>query len=131
MNGMFRPGTSIIIVEPLSQGVSGDADNRIDLRIKGFRAAQSVHCNAVFFDLVDGAFEIFFANECEKSNRVVSPPKYTGRQNVLYFSPFGLKFAGRPFQVLPPRERSLRPCHPIFEVSITEFFAARHWANHL
>ena len=69
MDGMFRPGASIIIFEPLSQGVSRDADNGIHLRVKRFRAPKGVHCNAVLLDFVDGSFEVFLANKGEQSKQ--------------------------------------------------------------
>ncbi len=79
MNGMFRPGTSIIIFEPLSQCMSSDADDSIHLWVKRFRAPEGLHRNAVLLDFVDGSFKILVANKYQKSNRVVCPPKYTGR----------------------------------------------------
>jgi hypothetical protein len=109
LNGMFRSSASIEFFEPLSQGMSSNADDGIHLRVKRFRTPKCVHRYAVLFDFVDGSFEILFANKCQQSSRIVRPPKYTGRQDVVYFSPFGLKFADRPFQVLT---RSPRPCHP-------------------
>jgi hypothetical protein len=39
MNGVFSPGTPIVIFEALSQSVSSDPDDRIHLWIKGFRTA--------------------------------------------------------------------------------------------
>ena len=102
LNCMFRSGASIVIFEPLSQGMSSDADDGIHLRVKRLRAPKGVHRNAVLLDFVDGSFEILFANKCQQSSRVVRPPKYVGRQDVLYFSPFGLKFVDRRFQVLTP-----------------------------
>jgi hypothetical protein len=102
LNGMFRADASIVIFEPLSQGMSGNADDGIHLRVKGFRTPKGVHGNAVLLDFVDSSFEIFFANKCQQSNGIVCPPKYTGRQDVVYFSPLGLKFADRPFQALAP-----------------------------
>ena len=102
MNGMFRPRRSIIIFEPLSQSVSRDTDDGIHLRIKGFRAPEGMHRNAVLLDFADGSFEILFANKCQKSSRVVRPPKYLGRQDVVHFSPFRLKFADRPLQASTP-----------------------------
>jgi hypothetical protein len=102
LNGMFGSGASIVIFEPLSQGMSSNPDDGIHLRIKRFRAPKCLHCNAVLLDFVDGSFEILFANECQQSNGIIRPPKYTGRQDIGYFSPFGLKFADRRFQVLTP-----------------------------
>src|SRR5258708_4436894 len=64
MNGMFRSGASIIIFEPLPQCVSGDADDGIYLRVKGFRTPKGVHRDAVLLDFVDGSFEILVANKC-------------------------------------------------------------------
>jgi hypothetical protein len=102
LNGMFRSGAAIVIFEPLSQGMSSNPDDGIHLRVKGFRTPKGVHRNAVLLDFVDGSFEILFANKCQQSNGIVRPPKYTGRQDIVYFSPFGLKFADRRFQVLTP-----------------------------
>jgi hypothetical protein len=62
-----------------------------------------MHRNAVLLDFVDGSFEILVANKCQKSNRVVRPTEYLGRQDVVDFSPFGLKFADRRLQVDTPR----------------------------
>src|SRR5580692_9531210 len=61
--------------------------------------------NAVLLDFVDGAFEILFANKRQQSSRVVRPPEHVGRQDVVYFSPFGLKLADRRLQVSYLRER--------------------------
>jgi len=79
MNGMFRPGASIIIFQPLSQRMSSDADNSIHLRVERFGAPEGLHGNAVLLDFVDGSLEILVANKCQKSNRVVCPPEYAGR----------------------------------------------------
>jgi hypothetical protein len=113
LNGMFRSGAPIVIFEPLSQGMSSNADDGIHLRVKRFRTPKCVHRYAVLLDFVDGAFEILFANECQKSSRVVRPPKYIGRQDVVYFSPFGLKFADRPFQVLTPESAAPSTLSPL------------------
>ena len=113
MNGMFRPGASIIIFEPLSQCMRSDADDSIHLRIERFRAPKGVHRNAVLLDFVDGSFEILVANKCQKSKRVVGPPEYPRRQDAVYFSPFGLKFADRRLQVDTPQELAFAP-HPVF-----------------
>ena len=132
MNGMFRPGASIIIFEPLSEGVSRDADNGIHLRVKRFRTPKSVNRNAVLLYFVDCTVEILSANKSQESNRVVRPPEYTGRQNAVYFSPLGLKFADSRFQVLTPLENGpFDLTTPVLEASITEFFAPQHKAKHL
>ena len=130
MNRTFRPGGSIIIFEPLSQCVSSDADDGIQLRVKRIRTPKCVHRYAVLLDFVDGSFEILFANKCQQSSRVVRPPEYAGRQDVVYFSPFGLKFANRRLQV-STLENGPSTYHPIVEVSITEFSSARHQAKRL
>src|SRR5580658_7129218 len=130
MNSMLCPGASIIVFEPLSQCMSGNADNRVHLWVKRFGSPESVHRDAVFLDFVDGSFEIFFANKCQQSSRVVRPPEYAGRQDVVYFSPFGLKFANRRLQV-STLENGPSTYHPIVEVSITEFSSARHQAKRL
>ena len=103
MNGVFRSSASIIIFEPLSQCMSGDANDSIHLRVKRFRAPEGMHRNAVLLDFVDGSFKILVANKCQKSNRVVRPPEYLGRQDVVYFSPFGRKFADCRLQVGYPK----------------------------
>jgi hypothetical protein len=112
MNGMLRAGASIIIFKPLSQGMSSDADNSIHLWVKRFLAPKGVHRNAVLLDFLNGSFEILAANKCQKSNGVVGPSEYAGGQDVVYFSPFGLKLADRRWQVDTPRERSLRSTTP-------------------
>jgi hypothetical protein len=130
MNGMFRTGASIIIFEPLSQRVCGDADDGIDLRVKRLRAPKRVHCDAVFLDFVDGSFEILFANKGQKANRVVRPPEYARRQDVVHFSAFGLKFADCRLHVSTPENGpSIR--HPVFGVSITEFSPQDTGPKHL
>jgi hypothetical protein len=103
MDGMFRPGGSIVIFEALSQGMGSYADNRIHLRVKGFRAPKSVHGNAVLLDLVNGSFEVLLTNKCQEPNMVVRPSQYARTQNVVYFSPFGLKFANRRLQMDTPK----------------------------
>ena len=103
MNRMFRPGGSIIIFEPLSQCVSSDADDGIHLRIKRFRAPESLHRNAVFLDLVDCSFKVFFANKGKKPKEVIAPPEHTRRQDVVYFSPLRLKLADRRFHNSYPK----------------------------
>ncbi len=99
LNGMFRSGASIIIFEPFSQCMSSNADDGIHLRVKRFRAPKGVHRYAVLLDFVDGSFEILFANKSQKSNGVVRPPEHARRQDVVYFSPFGLQFADIRLQV--------------------------------
>ena len=102
MHGVPGASTSIVIFEPLSQGMSGDADNGIHLRVKRFRAPQGVHRNAVLLYFVDGSFEVLFANKRQKPNVIVCPPEYPGRHYVIYFSPLGLKLADHRLQVLIP-----------------------------
>ena len=121
MHGVSGAGASIIIFEPLSQGMSGDADNGIHLRVKGFRTPQGVNRDAVLLDFVDGSFEVLFANKCKEPNVVVRPPEYPGRQNVIYFSPLGLKLADRRLQVVIPLRMAPSTYHPVFGGSITEF----------
>jgi hypothetical protein len=93
MNGVFRSATFIKIFEPPSQGMSGDADDGIHLRVKRFRAPEGVHRDAVLLDFVDGSFEVLFTDKCQKANMVIRSPEHPGRQNVVYFSPLGLKLA--------------------------------------
>src|ERR1700722_3736783 len=121
LNGMVRSGASIVIFEPLSQGMSSNADDGIYLGVKRLRTPKGVHRDAVLLDFVDGSFEILFANKCQQSSRVVRPPKYAGRQDFVYFSPFGLESADRPFQVLPPERAVRSTLSPVPEVSISEF----------
>ncbi len=129
MNGMFRPGASIIIFEPLSQGVSRDTDDGIHLRVKRFRASEGMYRNAVLLDFVDGSFEILFANKCQQSNGLFVRPNTPDDKTLSTSarSASSLLIAGS--KRLPPRERSVRPYHPVLEVSITEFFAVRHGPN--
>jgi hypothetical protein len=102
--------------------MSSDADDGIHLRVKRFRAPKGLHRNAVLLDFIDGAFEMLFANKCQKPNKIVRPPEYARRQDVVYFSPFGLKFADRRLQVpYPQRTVPLNLASPFFGVSITEF----------
>src|SRR5216683_2664684 len=101
--------------------MSSDADNGIHLRVKGFRAPQGVNRDAVLLNFVDGSFEVLFANKCQKSNVVVRPPEYPGRQYVIYFSPLGLKLADRRLQVLIPLRMVPSTYHPRLCASITEF----------
>jgi hypothetical protein len=99
---MFRSGASIVIFEPLAQGMSSNADNGIHLRVKRFRTPKGVHRYAVLLDFVDRSFEILLANKCQKSDGIVRPPENARRQDVVDFSPFGLKFAHRRLQVSTP-----------------------------
>ena len=120
MHGVSGASASIIIFEPLSQGMSGDAYNGVHLRIKRFRAPQGVNRNAVLLDFVDGSFEVLFANKRQEPNVVVRPPEYPGRQNVIYFSPLGLKLADCRLQVVIPLRMVPSIYHPV-RASITEF----------
>ncbi len=95
--------------------MSGDADNGIHLRVKGFRAPQGVHRNAVLLDFVNGSFEVLFTNERQKSNVVVRPPEYPGRQYVIYFSPLRIKLADCRLQLLIPLRMVPSTYHPVFE----------------
>ena len=83
------------------------ANNGIQLWIKRLGAAKRLYRNVVLFDFVDGSFEVLFTNKCQKSTIVIRPSEYAGRQNVVYFSPFSLKFADCRWQVDTPQERSL------------------------
>jgi hypothetical protein len=96
--------------------MSSDTDDGIHLRVKGFRAPEGMHGDAVFLDFVDGSFEVLFTNKRQKSNRVVRPPEYSGRQDIVYFSPFGIEFAYCRLQVL-----SVENGPSILPLSITEF----------
>ncbi len=121
MHGVSGASASIIVFEPLSQGMSGDADNGVHLRIKRFRAPQGVNRNAVLLDFVDGSFEVLFANVRQNPDVVVRPPEYPRRQYVIYFSPLGLKLADRRLQVAIPLRMVPSTYHPVFGGSITEF----------
>jgi hypothetical protein len=102
MNGMFCAGASIIIFEPLSQCMSSYPNNGIQLWIKRLWAAKRVHGNAVLLDFVDGSFEVLFANKSQEPNEVIRSTEYTRRQNVVHFSPLGLKLADCRLQVVTP-----------------------------
>src|SRR5437879_4901387 len=106
MNRAFCPAASIIIFKAFSKSVSSDADNGIYLWVKRFRPPQRVNCNAVLLDFVDGSFEVLFTNKRQKSNVVVRPPEYPGRQYIIYFSPLRLKLADCRLQVHTPKNSS-------------------------
>ena len=86
---MFCPSRSVVLFEPLSQGVGGHPDDGVHLRVKIRRTSQDLHGDAVFFDLVDRAFEVLCANEIQKSNKIVGPAEHPGRQNCVQFRPLG------------------------------------------
>lgn len=75
--------------------MSGDADNRIHLRVKRLRPSKGLHRNAVLLDFVDCSFKVFIANKSQKPNQVVGSPEYTRRQDAVNFSPLGLQLADR------------------------------------
>jgi hypothetical protein len=93
MNGVVCSGALVIIFESLPQRMRSYADDCVQLGIKRLRTPKGVDRDAVLFDLVDSSFEVFFADKRQKSNEVVGPPEYTGRQNVVYFSSLCLKLA--------------------------------------
>ena len=125
MHGVSGASASIIIFEPLSQGMSGDAYNGIYLRIKRFRAPQGVHRNAVLLDFVDGSFEVLFANVRQNPDVVVRPPKYPRRQYVIYLSPLGFKLADYRLQVLIPQRISVRVRLPAGQGKYNSLFGVR------
>ena len=102
VNGMFRAGTSIIVFQSLSQCMCSDANDGIDLGVKGIRASKCVHRNAIFLDFVDCALEILITHKRQNPNQVVGPPEHTRRQNGIYFSPLGRKLADRRLHVATP-----------------------------
>lgn len=122
MNGVVCSGALVIIFEALPQCVGSYADDCVQLGIKRFRAPKGVDRDAVLFDLVDCSFKVLFANKCQKSNEVVGPPEYTGRQNVIHFSALCLKLADCRLQNDYPFENGPvdSPPSPLHG-SITEF----------
>ena len=92
-NRVLCSGGSIVVVQPLSQRVRGDTDNRVHLRIKIMRSAEGLDRYVVLLNLCSCPFEVLFANECQKSNEIVRSAEHSRVQNGVQFSAFRLKLA--------------------------------------
>src|SRR5882724_8359398 len=99
MNRVGCSGGSIVVFQSLSKRIRGNAHDRIHLWIKIMWPPQGLDGNAVLLDFVDCSFEVLFANEAQESAKIVCPAKHPRRQNLLYFSPLGLKLVDCGLQV--------------------------------
>ena len=70
MNGVVGAFVRVVEFEPLAQGVRGYADNCVRLGIETFWAAESLHRNAIFLDLIRLASKILFGHVLQETLQV-------------------------------------------------------------
>jgi len=78
---VLRAGVAIVFLQPLAQRMSRDSHDGIDLWIKIGGPPQGLDGNAVLFDLVDGSFEVFFADEAQEPDKIIRPAQDPGSQD--------------------------------------------------
>lgn len=82
---------SVILFQAFSQGVRGNPNDGIDLRVKIHGSSQDLHGNAVFLDFVDGSFKVPITNKSQQPNKIVGSPKDTRAQKCFQLSSLRLK----------------------------------------
>ena len=112
MNGVSCPGASVIIFESLSERVRSDANNGIDLWVKGLAATKGVDRDVVFLNVVNRSLEVLLANVGQKPDKIVGPPQYAGGQDLLNLRPLGLYFVDRRLQARVSLGTALSTDHP-------------------
>jgi hypothetical protein len=76
MNEVAGSYGTVVLLQPLAQSMSGDADNGIDLGIKAIRTPQRLHGNAVLLDCVDGPVKVLVADISQEANKIVAPAEH-------------------------------------------------------
>src|SRR5277367_940654 len=80
---VIRPSSSIVVLEPLPQGMGRDAHDGVQLGIKIVRATEGLNRNVVLLDFGGCSFEVLFADKGQKAHQVIGPSEHIGRQYRL------------------------------------------------
>src|SRR5579859_5016670 len=68
LDRMIGALTRVVKLQTLSQTMRGYPHHGVELGIEALGTPQRIYRDAVFLDLGSGAFEVFLANETEKSS---------------------------------------------------------------
>ena len=92
MNFVARPGTFVILAQPLPKPVRLNPDNRVFFLIERRRSPQRLYRDAVLLKLFGLAAKMTFADVSKKAFEIWSPDKDTRLKYSLHL---GLYFVAR------------------------------------
>jgi hypothetical protein len=95
MNGVLGAFGLIVVFEAAAQEMRGDANDGVNARIEIFGAAEAVNRDVVFFYVVGGTIEIFFADVAESFRDIANAAEGLRVQERVKLSAFGFKLGSR------------------------------------